>query len=111
MTNKATLAAQKAQLIAEGTLYRVRLVHAKVHTAQSLRPEALWHGAVDHALGFATTRIEHLLVPTGLRLQAVVPIFITACSFIARKKLIKPAIGIGLAAAIGVLWLMRRKHL
>ena len=111
MTNAvgaAALAAQKARLIAQGDSYRAGLAHARVQMAQSLRPDALLHGVLDHALGFATARLEHLLAPTGLRVQTVMPYLIAALSFLARKKLIKPAIGIG-AAAAGALWLMRRK--
>ncbi len=105
----AALAAQKARLIAQGDSYRVGLVRSRVHMAQGLRPEALLHGAFDQALGFATARFEHLLAPTGLRLQTVMPYLIAAVSFMARKKLLKPAIGIGVAA-VGVMWWIRRKR-
>jgi hypothetical protein len=37
------------------------------------------------------------------------PYALTVGSFIARKRLIKPAIGVALALGIGAAWLLRRK--
>lgn len=103
------LAAQKARLVAQGDSYRAGLAHARVQMAQSMRPDALLHGVVEHALVFAASRFEHLLAPTGVKVQTVLPYLITALSFIARKKLVKPALGIA-AGIAGAVWLLRRKR-
>lgn len=105
----AALAAQKQRLIAEGALYRVGVVHAKACVSQALRPEALLHQAVQQAVGYAGARVETLLAPNGPRLQALMPVLLTTLSFIARKKLVKPALG-AVAAAAGLLWYLRRRR-
>lgn len=104
------LAAEKKKLIAEGELYRVGLVCAKALVAQQLRPEALWQGALSQALGFAAKHVEHMLAPSGLRVQTAMPYLLAGLSLIARKKMIKPALGVGVVAALVVTWLMRKKH-
>ena len=114
----AALAAQKQKRVREGELYRVKVVHAKALLANALHPDALFHGALEHALGMAKARVGGLLQPGGLsglgglggvNFKAVVPYALTVGSFIARKRLIKPAIGLALALGIGAAWLMRRK--
>ena len=93
-------AARKAQLLRNGESYRVGIVHAKARVLHSLSPNAIMHQAYDHAVGFATSRIESLMAPTGLRLQSLVPYAVTAFSFVARRKLLKPALGIAFAALV-----------
>jgi hypothetical protein len=114
----AALAAQKQKLVREGELYRIKVVHAKALVTNALHPDALFHGALEHALGMAKARVGGLLQPGGLsglgglggvNFKAVVPYALTVGSFIARKRLIKPAIGLALALGIGAAWLMRRK--
>lgn len=104
------LAAEKKKLIADGELYRVGLVCAKARVEQALRPEALWQAALSHVLGFAAKHVEHLLAPSGLRLQTVMPYLLAGLSLIARKKMIKPALGVGVATALVVTWRMRKKR-
>ncbi len=106
----AVLAAEKRKLIVEGELYRVGLVYAKVCVEQQLRPEALWQSVLTQALGFAAKNVEQLLAPSGLRLQTVMPYLLAGLSLIARKKMIKPALGVGVVAALAVTWLMRKKR-
>lgn len=117
MSNKeaerATLAAAKQKLIREGELYRVSVLHAKTQVAHALHPEALLHGAFDHAVGVAQARFGALLGPdglSGLNLKSLMPYAITVGSFIARKRLIKPALMVGAVAAIGGALLLRRKR-
>ncbi|MET3131570.1 hypothetical protein AAKU55_001832 [Oxalobacteraceae bacterium GrIS 1.11] len=108
--DRAAQAARKNNLIAQGQLYRVGIVHARASVSAALRPEALLEGAVELAVGFAAARIETLLSPGGARLQNMMPYVLTAVSFIGRKKLFKQALGVGLAAAVAVAWLARRKR-
>lgn len=104
------LAAEKRKLIVEGELHRVGLVCAKALVLQELRPEALWQGALSHVLGFGVKHVEHLLAPSGLRLQTVMPYLFAGLSLIARKKMVKPALGLGVFAALAVILVVRKKH-
>ncbi|NRR28621.1 hypothetical protein HSX11_00165 [Oxalobacteraceae bacterium] len=112
----AALAAAKDRLIKEGEFYRVGVVHSKALVAHALRPEELARGAFDHAVGLAQARFGALLQPGGLSginfssLKSLMPYALTVGSFVARKRLIKPAIGVGLVVAAGVAWLMRRQR-
>jgi hypothetical protein len=111
-TEAAELAAEKQKLIREGELYRIKVVHAKALLCNALHPDALFHGAVDQALGMARARLGGLLQPGGLsgvNIKSLMPYALTVGSFIARKRLIKPAIGVALALGVGVAWLLRRK--
>ncbi|WGG48795.1 hypothetical protein [Rugamonas sp. DEMB1] len=110
---QAALAAAKARLIGEGELYRIGVVHAKARVAMALRPEALLHGAVEHAVGLAQARFGALLQPGGLgglNLKMLMPYALTLGSFVVRKRLFKPALGVGLAVAAGAAWLLRRQR-
>jgi hypothetical protein len=113
MTNNARNAArdaEKARLIADGALCRVGLACAKMQVTQNLRPEALWHSALSHVLDFSVVRIAQLLAPGGARMQTVMPYVLAGFSLISRKKIIKTALGFGLAAAVAVTWLVRTKR-
>ncbi len=108
----AALAAEKQRLIREGELYRIKVVHAKALVVQALHPDALLHGAVDHAVGLAQARLGGLLQPgglSGLNFKSLMPYALTVGSFIARKRLIKPALALAVVAGAGVAWLLRRK--
>ena len=109
----AALAADKQRLIREGELYRIKVVHSKAMVANALHPDALFHGAVDHAVGLAQARLGGLLQPGGLsgfNYKALMPYALTVGSFLARKKLIKPALGVVAVLGLGAAWLMRRKR-
>ncbi|MES2740265.1 MAG: hypothetical protein V4754_04865 [Pseudomonadota bacterium] len=103
-------AERKKVLIAEGEYFRVGLVHAKLSVGHALQPQALLHGALDHAVGFAHARVDQFLAPTGVRLETVMPYAMSALSFMARRKLIKPALAVAVVVAVGVAWFKRRKR-
>jgi hypothetical protein len=116
------LAAEKQKLIREGELYRIKVVHAKALVTQALQPDALFHGAVDHAVALAQARLGGLLHPGGaggggfslkslISLKSLMPYALTVGSFIARKRLIKPALAVVAVAGVGVAWLLRHKPL
>lgn len=122
--DEAALAAEKLRVIREGELWRIKLVHSKALVGQALQPDALMHGAIDHAVGLAQARLGGLLHSgdgggfslkslTSLAslgtLKTVMPYALTVGSFIARRKLIKPVLILATAAGVGVAWLMRRK--
>ena len=104
---------QKERLIREGEYYRVGVIHAKAQVAQALRPEAILHEAVDQAVGLAQARFGALLQPgglSGLKLSSLLPYALTLGSYIARKRLFKPALAVGAVVAVGAAWLIRRKR-
>ncbi|MEO5932359.1 MAG: hypothetical protein ABIQ08_02240 [Duganella sp.] len=109
----AAFDADKQRLIREGELYRIKVVHSKAMVANALHPDALFHGAVDHAVGLAQARLGGLLQPGGLsgfNFKALMPYALTVGSFIARKKLVKPALAVAAALGLGAAWLTRRKR-
>lgn len=109
----AAFDADKQRLIREGELYRIKVVHSKALVANALHPDALFHGAVDHAVGLAQARLGGLLQPggmSGFNYKALMPYALTVGSFIARKKLVKPALGLATVLGLGAAWLMRRKR-
>lgn len=122
--DQAALAAEKLRIIREGELWRIKLVHSKALVGQALQPDALMHGAIDHAVGLAQARLGGLLHAgdgggfslkslTSLAslgtLKTVMPYALTVGSFIARRRLIKPVLVLATVAGVGVAWLMRRK--
>jgi hypothetical protein len=115
-TEAAELAAEKQRLIREGELYRIKVVHSKALVGNALHPDALFHGAVEHAVGMARARLGGLLQPGGLggalsgvNVKSLLPYAMTVGSFVVRRRLLKPAIGVALVLGVGVAWLMRRK--
>lgn len=110
---QAALAAAKERLIREGELHRVKVAHAKAQLGMAMRPEALLHSAVEQASELAQARLGGLLSPGGLNaanLKRILPIALTVGSFVMRKRLLKPALGVGAVVALGVAWLARRKR-
>ncbi|KQQ45731.1 hypothetical protein ASF61_18825 [Duganella sp. Leaf126] len=101
------------RLIREGELYRIKVVHAKALVAQAIRPDALMHGALDHVASLAQARLGGLMPPGGLsnfNYKALMPYALTVGSFLARKRLIKPVLGVAALAGVGVAWLLKRKR-
>lgn len=69
--------------------------------------------APSYAVGLAQARLGGLLQPGGLsgfNYKALMPYALTVGSFIARKKLVKPALGVVAVLGLGAAWLMRRKR-
>jgi len=112
----AALAAEKLRLVREGELLRIKVVHSKALLSQAMHPDALMHGAFDHVVGMAQARVGGLLQPGGLSgfnissLKSLMPYALTVGSFIARRRLIKPALMLVAVAGAGAAWLMRRKR-
>lgn len=116
---KAALDATKARLIKEGELYRIGVLAGKHNITQALHPEVLLHGAVDLAVGTVQTRLAGVIGGTAAAAGAggllanyktIMPIAMSVGSFISRKRLVKPAIGVGaVLAALGA-WIYKRKQ-
>ena len=109
---RAAVEADKQRLIREGELYRIKVVHAKALVGNALQPDAMLHGAVEQGLAMAQARLGGLLQPGGLRnvnFKSLLPYALTVGSYIARKRLVKPVMGVALVAGLGMAWLLRRK--
>ncbi|CAN7459190.1 hypothetical protein LJR289_003026 [Pseudoduganella sp. LjRoot289] len=125
---RTQLSAAKEQLVREGELYRVSVLHARAQVANALRPDALVHGAIEHALGVVQHRLASLFgglggatgeggaglgglagLVKGMGLTRALPIALKVGGFIARRRLVKPALLVGALAVAGGLWLSRRK--
>lgn len=90
-----------ARLKRQADVYRVGIVHARASIKQAVRPEALFHHALDHASWAVRSRIDTLLRPTGITVAAIMPYAAGILGFITRRRLVKPALGL-LAVAAGV---------
>ncbi|MBY0240734.1 MAG: hypothetical protein K2X55_15595 [Burkholderiaceae bacterium] len=121
--DSAALAVAKERLVREGELYRVSVAHAKGQLAYALHPDALMHSAVDHAMGALHHRFGSLLggqhggglagvagLASGLSLPKILPYAIKAGAFIVRRRLVKPVLLAGVAAAIAGLWIRRKQR-
>lgn len=111
---RAALAAAKEKLIREGELYRLTTLRSKYEVAHALQPQALLHGAVDHALGLLQGRLGGMLSGqggglSGANLKTILPYALTLGSWVVRKRMLKPALVVGALAAAGVYWLLRRQ--
>lgn len=109
--------ANKERLIREGELYRISVLHSKAQVVNALHPEALLHGAFDHAVGVAQARLGGLLggggghgFLGGVNYKALMPYAITVGSFIARKRLVKPVLALTVVGAGVAAWLLRRRR-
>lgn len=110
----AELAVAKERLVREGELYRLSTLRAKHEVLHALQPAALLHGAVDHALGVVQSRLGQFIGQggglAGINFKAVLPLAVTAVSWLGRRRrLMKPALVVGVVAAASVWWLLRRK--
>jgi len=106
-------AANKQRLIKEGQLYRLSLANSKAQVGEALQPDALLHGAVDHAAALARARLGMLMQPgglSGIHFKKLIPYLLTAGSFVVRKRLVKPALGVAALAALGTAWLLRHQR-
>jgi hypothetical protein len=107
------LAVAKERLIREGELYRLSALRSKHEMINAMQPQALLHSAVDHAIGGLQARLGGFISEggglSGLNFKSVLPYALPLVSWIARKRLWKPAAAAGVLAAIGAWWLVRRK--
>jgi hypothetical protein len=104
------LAERKARLLRQGEFYRVSIVHAKAHVKQGARPEALFHRALDHATWALRSRVDGLLRPTGVNVASLMPYAVSILGFLSRRRLLKPALGVGVALAAASWYLQRHRQ-
>jgi hypothetical protein len=102
------LAERKAALLRQGEYYRVGIVHAKATVKQDARPEAIFHRAIDHATWALRARVDGLLQPTGVNVSSLMPYAISIMGFLSRRRLVRPALGVVVAAG-ALAWYWQRR--
>lgn len=103
------LAERKERLLRQAEFYRVGIVHARAGIKQGARPEALFHSALDHASWALRSRVDGLLRPTGINVATVMPFAVSILGFLRRRQLVKPAVGVLLAAVAMALYVQQRR--
>lgn len=103
------LAERKGALLRQGEMYRVGVAHAQAHVKDGLRPEVIVHRAIDHAGWALRSRFDRLLRPgAGASAMSLLPAVVSLFGLLARRKLLRPALGVA-AAAVAVGWYSHRQ--
>lgn len=100
---------RKARLLRQGDFYRAGIVQAKANIKHGAKPETIFHNALDHATFALRSRVDGLLRPTGINVGSVMPYAMSVISFINRRRLHKPAIGVAVLMA-GAAWYAQRQR-
>lgn len=100
---------RKTRLLRQGDFYRAGIVQAKAHIKHGARPETIFHNAMDHATFALRSRVDGLLRPTGINVGSVMPYAMSVISFINRRRLHKPAIGVALLMAAAAWYAQRHR--
>ncbi len=103
------LAERKAQLLRQGEYYRVAIVHAKAGVKHDARPEVMLHTVLDHAGAALRARADSLLRPTGANLAMLMPFAMGALRLLARRRLVKPLLGVAAGVGAVAFYLQRRR--
>ena len=105
----ADVSERKARLLRQGDFYRAGIVQAKAHIKHGAKPETIFHNAVDHATFALRSRVDGLLRPTGINVGSVMPYAMSIISFINRRRLHKPALGVAVLMAAATWYAQRHK--
>ena len=103
------LAERKERLLRQAEFYRVGIVHARAGIKQGARPEALFHTALEHASWALRNRVDGLLRPTGINVATIMPFAVSILGFLRRRRLVKPAVGV-LLAAVGMAYYVQQRR-
>lgn len=104
-----SLAERKSRLLRQAEFHRVNIVGAKSAIKQGSRPEALFHSALDHATWAVRTRVDSILRPTGINVASIAPYALSIFGFLRSRRLVKPALGVTLAAAGVAMYVQHRR--
>jgi ankyrin repeat protein len=105
-----SLAERKSRLLRQAEFHRGNIVSAKSAIKQGARPEALFHNALDHATWAVRTRVDSILRPTGVNVASIMPYALSILGFLRRRRLVKPAVGVALAAAGVAMYVQHRRN-
>ena len=103
------LSERKARLLRQGDFYRAGIVQAKARIKHGAKPETIFHNAMDHATFALRSRLDGLLRPTGINVGTVVPYAMSVISFINRRRLHKPALGVAVLIAAATWYAQRHR--
>ncbi|CAN5833558.1 hypothetical protein BH11PSE12_BH11PSE12_00380 [soil metagenome] len=113
-TQNTSVEQRKAQLLLDAALYRVRIVHAKAAVVQSVRIEFLIQSAAQHMLGAVSAslgaKFATIFAPGRTRFQALLPLALASYSYLSRKHLLKPVMGVGVVLTTVAALVMRYKN-
>lgn len=93
---------RKAELILEGAAYRSGIIQAKTQLKHDFSAGNMMHVAAGSVAGLAGAGLRSALSADSVRVLSFLPSIPTVGSYISRKKLLKPAIGIGVAALLAI---------
>jgi hypothetical protein len=100
---------RKRALLREGEFYRTGVAHARAQVKHAARPEVIFHSVLDHATWVLRARADALLKPTGTSISVLAPYALTVLSFIRKRKLGKPALGVAALGGVAA-WYVQRKR-
>lgn len=104
-----SLEERKARLLRQADFYRVNIVRAKHHVKEGVRPEVMFHTALDHATWAVRSRVDSILRPTGISVATIAPYALTIFHFLRRRGMVKPALGVAAAVGAAAWYLQRRR--
>jgi hypothetical protein len=92
---------RKKQLIAQGALYRAEILVARENVEESLRPDSLARGMLNHAASTAVALFSNKTgAPAGRNLQSILPLVMSGISVVSKKTGLKPMLRGVLVAAL-----------
>jgi len=100
------VAEKKVKLMLEGQAYRRSFVEAKGALDVSLHTHSLIHDALAQAISFAGSHLQAKLASSRGHMQGVLPAAMAVFSFLSRKKVLIPILGVTVVA--GAVILVRR---
>lgn len=121
MTKAQEIADRKTQLLLSGAFYRSRMIQSKAVVVEHIQSKSITQSVLKNAFGFVTAKIfssTKLSNSTGsansagssstsdgmgTKWTSYIPMAITVYSFLSRKKLIKPALVVGLLAGVALI--------
>lgn len=107
--SRSEVSERKARLLRQGDFYRAGIVQAKAHIKHGAKPETIFHNAMDHATFALRSRVDGLLRPTGINVGTVMPYVMSIISFINRRRLHKPALGVAVLVGVAA-WYANRQR-
>lgn len=87
-----SIAQRKAQLVAEGKVFRTRISSAKEAVKAGVQAESLTKAAISHIAAAAFALIGSRGGIPGVNLQTVVPLLVGGISALSKKALLKPVL-------------------
>lgn len=101
---------RKAHLLQQGELHRQGIVLARQHIQHGMKPDVIFHNAIDHATWSLRSRVDSLLTPTGLSVTAVAPYAVKLFGIIRRRRMTRQALGVAAVLGAAAWYINHRRH-